>query len=574
MAKPKKVKDPHFERERSKYEKPIPSREYILDHLEKTGEPLSYEELLEEFHLEDDEEHQALQRRLIAMVRDGQLINLRSGKFGLIDKLDLKRGRVIGHADGHGFLVPEDGSGDLFIPPRQMRSVFDGDIVLGRVTRIDHRGRGEAMIVRVLERKHSFIVGRFFLEGGIGFVVSDNKRIPHDIIIPESERHDAQVGDVVIAQITTPPTLRTQAVGSISEILGRDMAPGLETDIAIRAYALPHEWSVEIEKEASQFSKTVEKKDLTPNRKDLRHLSFVTIDGEDARDFDDAVYCEPRGKQGWTLYVAIADVSHYVKPGTTLDKEAMTRGNSVYFPTRVIPMLPEALSNGLCSLNPKVDRLALVAQMHITRTGNLKNYEFYPAVIDSKARLTYDKTAAMLVDHDKALRKEYKDVLPHLEDLYELYHALHAYRLSHGAISFEVSEPKVLFDENKKIEALVPLIRNEAHRLIEECMLCANMAAAKLLLKQKQPGLFRIHGGPKAEKLPELLVFLNELGLGLGGGLKPTPKDYARILELIADRPDSHLVQTILLRSLSQAHYSTKNEGHFGLAFDAYTHFT
>ena len=259
MAKPKKVKDPHFERERSKYEKPIPSREYILDHLEKTGEPLSYEELLEEFHLEDDEEHQALQRRLIAMVRDGQLINLRSGKFGLIDKLDLKRGRVIGHADGHGFLVPEDGSGDLFIPPRQMRSVFDGDIVLGRVTRIDHRGRGEAMIVRVLERKHSFIVGRFFLEGGIGFVVSDNKRIPHDIIIPESERHDAQVGDVVIAQITTPPTLRTQAVGSISEILGRDMAPGLETDIAIRAYALPHEWSVEIEKEASQFSKTVEK---------------------------------------------------------------------------------------------------------------------------------------------------------------------------------------------------------------------------------------------------------------------------------------------------------------------------
>lgn len=574
MAKRKKMKDPFFQREAKKYGKPIPSREFILDYLDKIAEPMTYDELVEVLALKDEEELEALHRRLLAMVRDGQLIKMRSGKFGLVEKLDLVHGVVIGHADGHGFLVSDEGGPDLFIPPRQMRMVFDGDTILGRVTRMDHRGRGEAMIVRVLKRKHEQIVGRFLIEGGVGFVVPDNKRISHDIIIPEAERNNAQPGEIVIAAITAPPTLRTQAVGKIVEILGHEMAPGLETDISIRAYDLPHVWSEEVVQETATLPKEVQAKELTAERKDLRDLPFVTIDGEDARDFDDAVYCHRRGKTGWTLYVAIADVSHYVKSNTALDQEAVRRGNSVYFPTRVIPMLPEALSNGLCSLNENVDRLALVCQMNINNTGKMGSYQFYPAVIRSKARLTYNKVAAMLVDNDVTLQNQYKNLMPHLTELYKLYQAVHAYRLSLGTITFEVSEPKFIFDEHKKIKSLIPLVRNDAHKLIEECMLCANVAAAQFLLKNKQPALYRVHQGPKTEKLPELLIFLGELGIGLSGGLTPAPKDYARVLEMVQDRPDSHLVQTILLRSLSQANYNTKNQGHFGLAFDAYTHFT
>lgn len=572
MPRQKKTKDPHAKRESTKYQNPIPSREYIMAYLEEYGDPIGYEDLLEALHLKTDDEREALRRRLIAMLRDGQLVKLRRDKFVLMTHMDLVHGRVIGFAEGHGFLVPDDGSPDLFIPPRQMRAAFDGDIVVARVARVDNRGKREASIVRVLERKHKEIVGRFFVEDSTGYVVPDNKRISQDIIIPKGEQNGAEIGQIVIAEITKYPTVHTPAIGQITEVLGGHMAPGIEIDVAIRSHNLPYAWSNEINKEMEKFPDTVSKAEWK-GRKDLRDLHFVTIDGEDARDFDDAVFCR-REKKHWTLYVAIADVSHYVKSSTALEEEAYNRGNSVYFPQRVLPMLPEKLSNGLCSLNPKVDRLVLVCEMNIDYNGEMTKHQFYPAVIHSHARLTYTDVAAILVDREAKICKKYDSVRPDLETLHALYKKLSEYRKEHGAISFEFAEPQVIFDKNKKIENLVPLVRNDAHRLIEQCMLSANEAAALFLQKHKWPGLFRVHPGPKKEKLPDVLTFLNELGLSLDGGLEPTPKDYMKVLDQVESRPDSHMIQTVLLRSLTQAFYGTENEGHFGLAFDAYAHFT
>jgi ribonuclease R len=575
MTKRKKIKDPHAKREAENYTNPIPSREFILSYLDDLGEPASLLEIAEALKLEDEDSLEALRRRLIAMSRDGQLAKIRSGKYGPIDKLDLLRGRVAGHADGHGFLILEDrGKNDIFLPHKQMRKVFDGDTILAKIVRRDSRGKDEAVIIRVLERKHKEVVGRFFIEGGVGFVVPDNKRIPHDIVIPRQEQGAAEVGAVVTAEIISQPTMRTQAVGKIIEVLGAHMEPGMETEMAVRAHDIPHEWPDSVLDEAEKFPDEVTASEITDERKDLRHVPFVTIDGEDARDFDDAVFCEKKGKNDWTLYVAIADVSNYVKPHMQMNEEALNRGTSVYFPSRVIPMLPEKLSNGLCSLNPHVDRLVLVCQMTITKKGKMTDYQFYPAVIHSHARLTYTQVAAMLIDGDANLIADYEKIFPHLLEVYGLYEALAAYRKSEGAITFDSEEPQVVFDENKKIKSLKPLIRNEAHKLIEQCMLSANEAAAMYLEKHKWPGPFRVHPGPKQDKLPDLITFLNELGLGMSGGADPTPQDYARILDKVAERPDAHMIQTVLLRSLTQAFYGMENEGHFGLAFDAYTHFT
>lgn len=574
MPRKKKIKDPFAKREANNYENPIPSREYILDYLAKVGEPLSYEALCGALHLETDEQLEALRRRLIAMSRDGQILKTRKDKYALIDMLDLIRGRVLGHPDGHGFIIPEDGSEDVFLNHKQMRMVFSGDVVLGRAIKKDYRGRREAVIVRVLQRRHEKIVGRFAVESGVGFVVPDNKRITNDIIVPPTEQSGAKPGDVVTVEVSVQPTMRTQAVGKIVEVLGAHMAPGMETDVAIRAHALPHEWSQDVLSEANAIPDEVDLNDVGDlARKDLRDLPFVTIDGEDARDFDDAVFCQKK-RTGYTLYVAIADVSHYVLPAMALDKEAYERGNSVYFPQRVIPMLPEKLSNGLCSLNPKVDRFVLVCQMNITPKGKMTRYDFYPAVIHSHERLTYTIAADILVERKAAVCKKYEAVRGPLESLFEVYKKLKAFREEHGAISFDIAEPKVIFDEHQKIKAVRALVRNEAHKLIEQCMLSANEAAAKFLEKNKWPGPFRVHPGPKKDKLPELLTFLGELGLGLRGGLEPTPKDYMQLLGQVEDRPDSQMIQTMLLRSLGQAYYSISNDGHFGLAFDAYTHFT
>ena len=575
--------DPEAAREAEKYENPIPSRELILHHLAERGSPASREQLVEEFGLGTEDQIEALRRRLRAMERDAQLIYTRRGTYAPVDKLDLIAGRVSGHRDGFGFLIPDDGSDDLFLSPAQMRLVFDGDRALARVSGLDRRGRREGALVEVVSRAHETIVGRYFEEGGIGFVQADNPKVQQEVLVTPGRNGGARVGQFVEIKITHWPTARFQPQGDVVEVLGNYMAPGMEIDVALRSYDIPHVWPEAVEKEAARLKPEVEDKHKA-NRVDLRHLPFVTIDGEDARDFDDAVYCEPTGRikmfsGGWRLYVAIADVSSYVKIDSALDAEAQVRGNSVYFPERVIPMLPEELSNGLCSLNPHVDRLAMVCEMTISKSGQMVDYKFYEAVIHSHARLTYNKVSTML-EHSrtaeaKALRGEYGQVLPHLKQLYALYQVLLAGRHTRGAIDFETQETRIVFGEDRKIAEIRPTTRNDAHKLIEECMLAANVATAEFLKKHEVPALFRVHDGPPPERLEKLQAFLGELGLALHKGKEgPTPKDYQALLERIKDRPDFQLIQTVMLRSLSQAVYTSDNHGHFGLNYPAYTHFT
>lgn len=572
MSKTPSQQDPFREREAQKYENPIPSREFIMELLEQHGVPLDNRQIAKALKLRDPERLDALSRRLRAMERDGQLMRNRRGGYGLISKMDLIAGRVIGHPDGFGFLVPDEGGDDLFLSAREMQGLFHGDRAVVRVAGVDRRGRREGALVEVLERNTQRAVGRYHVEGGVGFVVPDNKRIVHEILVPQEQAYGAHHGQIVTVQIIEQPTRYRQAIGRVIEILGDHMAPGMEIDVAIRAHQLPLEWSLLVQDEAERLPPVVPE-EAKQGRTDLRSLPLVTIDGDDSMDFDDAVYAEPRGK-GWRLVVAIADVSHYVSPGTALDAEARSRGNSVYFPGRVIPMLPEQLSNGLCSLNPQVDRLCMVCDMEVSAAGILRDYTFYPAVMRSAARLTYTKVAAMLVDGDAALRAEYSAVVPHLEHLYALFQALNAQRQKRGAIDFDTTETRIVFGAGRKIESVVPVVRNDAHRLIEECMLLANVATADFLSKAKVSIVYRVHEGPTQEKLTNLREFLRELGLSLGGGDQPQARHYAALLQQISARPDAHLIQTVLLRSLSQATYSPDNQGHFGLAYDAYTHFT
>lgn len=565
-------KDPFQQREAQKYDNPIPSREFIMQLLDDSGQPLNRTEIAALLGLEDEEQMEALRRRLRAMERDGQIIFNRRGGYGLVSKMQLIRGRVIGHPDGFGFLVPDEGGEDLFLSAREMHSCLHGDRVLARVSGVDRRGRREGAIVEVLEHANVNVAGRYYFDKGVGFVVADNKRINQDILVPTDQTYGAQDGQLVVVEIREYPSQRRQAVGRVVEILGDHMAPGMEIDIAIRSHDLPQVWSPMVEAECENLPTEVPES-AKKGRTDLRQLPLVTIDGEDSMDFDDAVFCEPQGN-GWRLVVAIADVSHYVSAGTALDVEAHLRGNSVYFPGRVIPMLPEELSNGLCSLNPDVDRLCMVCDMQISARGKLNDYSFYPAVMRSHARLTYTKVAAMLVDGDESLRKQYKKLVPHLEDLYSLFKVLLTERQKRGAIDFDTTETRIVFGEEKKIEQIVPVIRNDAHRLIEECMLMANVATADYLKRHSIPILYRVHDKPKAEKLTALREFLGELGLSLKGGDAPEAADYAELMHKIQGRPDTHLIQTVMLRSMNQAVYSPDNLGHFGLSYKAYTHFT
>ena len=572
MSKRLPKNDPNAQREAQKYEQPIPSREYILMLLEESGMPMGRNQVARALGLKDDQEREALRRRLRAMERDGQIIRNRRGGYGLVAKMDLVRGRVVGHPDGFGFLVPDEGGDDLFLSPREMQSVLHGDRILARGDGIDRRGRRAGAVVGGLERANTRVVGRYYLEGGVGFVVADNKRIAQDILIPPDQSYGARHGQIVTAELVEQPGRYRQAIGRVVEILGDHMDPGMEIDIAIRAHELRQSWSPLVEEAIADLKPHVPER-AKKGRADLRELPLVTIDGEDAKDFDDAVFCERLG-DGWRLLVAIADVSHYVAPGTPLDAEAHVRGNSVYFPGRVIPMLPEVLSNGLCSLNPEVDRLCMVCELQVGPDGDLRHYRFFEAVMRSHARLTYNAVAAMLVEQNREVRGRYEALLPHLETLYELYQVLHSARDRRGAIDFDTTETRIVFGDGKKIERIVPVVRNDAHRLIEECMLLANVAAADFLAGAEIPTLYRVHEGPSAQKLTDLREFLGELGLSLGGGEMPDAKDYARLLGSVRDRPDAHLIETVMLRSLSQAVYSPDNKGHFGLAYNAYAHFT
>ncbi len=575
LTKKKAPKDPYAAREASKYENPIASREMILETMDQATGPMSHRALYKTLGLQTEDEAEALRRRLIAMERDGQVISNRKGEYGRIDKMDLVRGRVQGHRDGFGFVIPADGSPDLYLTNRQMRKVFSGDEVLVRPGPVDFRGRREGSIVEVLVRNTQQLVGRYFSESGVKFVRPDNPRIAHEILIPPEDSKGARPGQFVLVEIARQPDRRQPPIGRVVEILGDHLAPGMEIDVAIRSNGIPHQWPPEVLEEVEQFGREVEEKDKG-NRIDLRHLPFVTIDGEDARDFDDAVYCEKKRWGGWRLFVAIADVSHYVAVGSALDREAVVRGNSVYFPDFVVPMLPEVLSNGLCSLNPEVDRLCMVCEMTISGAGKITGYKFYESVIHSHARLTYTQVGQVIAERDNkrsGVRKNFHKLLSQIDELYALYRALREQRTKRGAIDFETSETRIIFDENRKIKRIVPVVRNDAHKLIEECMLAANVCTAKFLESQEIPALYRVHEGPREEKIELLHEFLGELGLSLRGG-EITPDHFQEVLRQIEGRPDAHLIQTVMLRSMNQAVYQPQNIGHFGLAYDAYAHFT
>ncbi len=563
--------DPFLEREREQYENPLPSREFILQILTEQGAPMHEDELLDTLLITHEEED-LFSRRLRAMERDGQIMRNRKRAICVMEKLDLIKGKVQGHPDGFGFLIPEDGSADMFLSEKEMHQVLHGDVVLVRQSGVDRRGRPEAKIIEVLERANNRVVGRLFEDHGIQFVVAENRRITQDILVAPGEAGAAKAGQVVILEIVQHPNKHAQPIGRIVEVLGNYADPGMEIEIALRKHDLPHEFPNDVERQAKQISPTVSAEDWA-GREDIRNLPLVTIDGETARDFDDAVYCAPE-KDGYRLVVAIADVSHYVQTNDALDREAILRGNSVYFPRRVIPMLPEELSNGLCSLNPQVDRLCMVCDIHVDSHGEIGKYRFYPSVMHSQARLTYTQVAAMLAEPDGELARSYASVVPHLQNLYALFQKLLKSREKRGAIDFETVETQMIFNEQGKIERIVPVIRNDAHKLIEECMLAANVCAANFLHEHEHTVLYRIHQGPTPEKLVALREFLKEFGLQLGGDEEPQAVDYSKLLKRIKGRPDAALLQTVMLRSLRQAKYEPENIGHFGLGYDAYTHFT
>jgi ribonuclease R len=565
-------KDPYIQREAEKYEQPIASREHILQLLEHAGKPLRRAEIAEAFSITEEDQLEALRRRLRAMERDGQLLFNRVQQYCVVNNKDLIVGRVIGHADGFGFVKPDDGSDDLFLTPREMNPLLHNDRAMVRIVGIDKKGRREGAVVEILERNTHQIVGRLYKEDGFTYVVPDQKNIAQTVLILKGGAGKAKQGQIVVAEITEQPTKQRQPIGRIIEVLGDHLAPGMEIEMAIRSHELPHQWPDELLQEIEPLTAEVPES-AKQDRTDLRKTPLVTIDGEDARDFDDAVFCQKTPK-GWKLLVAIADVSHYVRINTALDKEAQKRSTSVYFPEQVIPMLPEILSNGLCSLNPDVDRLCMVCELFIDQDGKVTKSRFFEAVMRSHARLTYTEVAKILVDGDAILIAKHKTLLPHLKQLYDLYKVMRVSREQRGAMDFDTQETRIIFGAERKIEKIVPTVRNDAHKLIEEFMITANMAAAKFLNTKKMPKLLRVHDGPSVEKLMNLKTFLGELGLTLGGGDKPTPLDYMFLIESVKDRADSHLIQTVLLRSMSQAVYSPELKGHFGLALDAYAHFT
>ena len=549
-----------------------PSDDDVLAALADAGVPLEPDELAQRLDLRT-RQRSRLDEAIERLHARGLVLVNRKGQVCVAARLDLVVGRLEGHPDGYGFLKPDAGGPDIAISAREMHKALHGDRASVRVTGTDRRGRPEGELVEVLERVNREVVGRLHEERGVWFVVAENRRINQDLLVPASDRGTAKAGDIVVVEIVEPPTGEREPIARVTEVLGRATDAGIEIEIALRKHTLPFRFSKPALAQAKRLPDRVQERDRA-GRVDLTALPLVTIDGENAKDFDDAVWCERKGK-GYRLVVAIADVSHYVADGDPLDRDARERGTSVYFPRRVIPMLPEALSNELCSLKPDVDRVAMVADIEIAPTGATRRYRFYPAVIHSKARLTYTEVWRWLSDPAAAAADpRAAALLPQIRALDELYRVLAAARSKRGAIDFETVELELQFDAHGKIERIVPAPRNDAHRLIEECMLAANVCAADLLAKAGHPALYRVHEGPTPEKLEQLKAFLAASALSLPGGEAPASSDYARLLDAIRPRPDFALLQTVLLRSLRQAQYSPDNVGHFGLAYDAYAHFT
>ncbi|VAW52907.1 3'-to-5' exoribonuclease RNase R [hydrothermal vent metagenome] len=569
IKRSKKVTDPEAKQEAQRYDNPVASRSLILQTIKDAG-MMTQSSVFKTLVVREDQE-EGVSRRLSAMVRDGQLVRNRRGGYLPVDEKHFVRGHVIAHADGFGFMVPDEGGDDLFLSAKQMRGVLHGDHVVATVTGVDRRGRSEGSIISVIERANSTLIGRLFDDGGIAYVVPDNKRITQNIMIPADMFADASVGQIVKVEITCQPTKKRQMVGKIIDVVGDHMAAGMEIEIAIHNHGIPFEFLDEVTNQANKLGGTVKDKDKL-GRLDLRNLALVTIDGEDARDFDDAVYCEPN-KNGWKLIVAIADVAHYVGVGSPLDVEAYERATSVYFPGRVVPMLPEALSNGLCSINPDVDRLCMICEMFINKQGEIESYDFKEAVMRSHARLTYTQVSDALKANSTG--EISANVYPHIENLNNMYQALDGARRQRGTIEFDTTETVIHFTDDKRIDSIRPSVRNDAHKIIEECMISANVCAAKFIAKNKLPCLYRVHEDPSDEKIDDLRGFLSDLDLKLGApSRKIVSSDYAELSAQIKQRDDYHMIQTLMLRSMKQAIYKAENSGHFGLALTHYAHFT
>ena len=564
--------DPYAEREAQRYERPIASREAILALLERHGELMKLEAVAQALQLTTPQDFEALTRRLAAMLRDGQLIQNRRGGYGVASKLDLIRGRVIANAEGYGFLRPDDGGEDLYLSPAEMRKVLHGDLVLASVVGADRRGRRQGAIVEVLERRSARLVGRVVEENGLVLVTPDDRRLHQDILITPGRERGARSGQIVVVEITDPPTVQRGPMGRILAILGERLTPSLVVEMAIASHDLPQEWPAAVLRDAADVEPEVSAAEID-GRVDLRATPLVTIDGEDAKDFDDAVHAEPNAG-GFRLIVAIADVSHYVRPGTPLDEEAYNRATSVYFPGFVVPMLPETLSNGICSLNPNVDRLCMACEMQVDHDGEVVRSKFYPAVMRSHARLTYDKVWRAVGLKDADARHELADVLPQLRHLHQLYKLFAKARQRRGAIDFESSEVSFRLGPNGEVVQMGAYERNDAHKLIEECMIAANVEAAKYLQKKHIPAPYRVHAPPPTSKYEDLLEFLREFKLTLPPHDQVTPGDFSALLKKVRKRPDASLIESVLLRSQSMAVYQAADPGHFGLGLESYTHFT
>jgi ribonuclease R len=550
----------------------IPTREQVLAALESAGRPLDPKALFDALDIDEPEVRSALGNRLRAMIRDGQIIANRRGHYCLVGHIGLVTGLVSGHRDGYGFVTPDAGGDDIYLSPREMREAMHGDKVAVRIARTDERGRAEGKLVEVLARNTREIVGRYVRESGIGFVIPDNRRFTQSVAVPPAGAKGVKPGDIVVVELTEPPSRDTQPIGRVIENLGEAGGPGIETEIAMRAHGLPFRWPDEPLAEAEAWGDRV-RPAAKRGREDLRELPLVTIDGADAKDFDDAVWCEPDGS-GWRVIVAIADVSSYVPPGGALDTEARERGTSVYFPRKVIPMLPENLSNGLCSLNPGVDRLCMVCDMRVTSAGKVREARFYEGLMRSAARLTYDEVAAMLVEGDAELRRRHAKILPQLEYLHAVWRVLSGARTRRGAVDFDLPEVGMIFDPKGHVARVEPRHRNDAHRIIEECMIAANVEAARFLEKHKVPTLYRVHAPPEEDRLGTLKEFLSAFGLSLPTRERLEPKHFSALVREVAGRPDADLIETVILRSMSQAVYQPDNIGHFGLALERYAHFT
>jgi ribonuclease R len=544
----------------------------VLEALSRAGTPLRPAELVTLLALVPAQ-RDGLELTLQELERDGQIMRNRAGLLLMATRAHLLPGQVQGHRDGFGFLIRDDRGPDVVLSESEMSKLVHGDRALVRVTGTDRRGRPEGEIVDVIERRTNRLVGRVVNEKGVTVVMPEDQRIRHDILVPPQSVGKARDGQVVVVELVQQPQRNMQAVGRIVDVLGEIDDPGMEIEIAVRKFGVPHIFPDAVMAAAKALPKDVRKKDLQ-GRVDLRDVALVTIDGEDARDFDDAVYCEADGRRGWRVIVAIADVDHYVNAGSSIDAEAQSRSTSVYFPRRVIPMLPEELSNGLCSLKPDVDRLVMVCDMTVNKDGTVRGYQFYPAVMHSHARLTYNEVWEALSNPSSRAAARHVALLPRLHELHEVYRAFAKARAARGALELETTETQIICDANGRIERIVARTRNDAHRLIEECMLAANVCTADFLQRRKQDALLRVHEGPTPTKLETLRATLKAFSLQLGGGESPQPADYAQLIEKIRPRPDGVLLNMLLLRSMQQAQYSPHNAGHFGLAYGAYAHFT